>query len=155
MERLAVVGLLSAAMFVNFAVGPQSSMDARAQEESVHNFLRSVAEYVTVRERLFESLRPLTVTNDMDEIRSGVDARAAALRLARADVRMGAVFNTPVGDLFRSQIRAILAATNYDTPRLLAEMSEGGHSWRRRGRCCRAPGAGACSRRRRRVGTGG
>jgi hypothetical protein len=131
MDRLAAAGLVSAAILVHFAVGPQSPVDAHAQEQGVHTFLRSVAEYETLRQRVFESLRPLAVTNDMDEIRSGVHARAAALRHARADARRGAVFNAPVGDLFRSQIREAFAAANDDPARLVAEMSEDGHTWRR------------------------
>ena len=131
MDRLAVFGLVSAAMLMNVAVGPPTPVDARAPEQGVQAFLRSVAEYEMVRQRVFASLRPLTVTNDMDEIRDGAAARAAALRRARADARMGAMFNTSAGDVFRSQIRQAFAATNDDPARLLAEMSEDGRSWQR------------------------
>jgi len=123
--------LVPAAMMLMLAVGPQTLLDEHAHDQGVRQFYRSVGEYLLLRERLFATLPPLTVTNNVQAIHDAVEARAAALRRSRAQVRAGSVFNAAVSDLFRLRIRSAFEKANAAPASLLEEMSEDGDKWRR------------------------
>jgi len=126
MRGLAVVSLIPAVVAVVIAVAAQSSVVVDAHDLGVRMFLGSIADYLTLRQRLFQPLPPLNVTNDGQQIHVAVEARAAALHVARAHAQMGDVFNSTVSALFRSRIRDAFAAAHDDPARLLAEMTEDG-----------------------------
>jgi hypothetical protein len=130
MATLGLIRLAPVTMFAILAVGPQRAGQPDVNDAGVQAFLRSVGEYLSLREQLYAPLPPLEVSSDANKIRNAVEARAAALRRARARVRPGDVFNRPVSNLFRSLIRQVLAATKYDVAWLLDEMTDDGDQWR-------------------------
>jgi len=130
MTGLGLIQLAPLAMVAMFAIGAQAPRELDTDDRGVKAFVESVGEYLAIRQQLYAPLPPLEVSSDAKKIWEAVEARAAALRRARAHLRMGNVFNPPVRELFRSRIRHALAASNYDVAWLFEEMTEDGNQLR-------------------------
>jgi hypothetical protein len=98
-------------------------------QESERRFLHSVEAYMTLCRQLERQLPPLEITSDPRRIHIAVEARAAAIRRARARARMGDIFNPGVTELFRERIREGFAAHANAAAELLNEMTEDGEEW--------------------------
>jgi hypothetical protein len=98
-------------------------------QESERRFLHSVEAYITLCRQLERQLPPLEVTGDPRRIHIAAEARAAAIRRARARARIGDIFNPGVTELFRERIREGFAARANAAAELLDEMNEDGEGW--------------------------
>jgi hypothetical protein len=108
-----------------------------AQRAGGHNpvqqFANSVDEYIALRRHLERRWPPLEVTDDAHRLEHAVEARAEAIRRARAYARTGDIFNVGAADLFRSRIERTLATPPCSVAALSREMKEHGEQWRRAG----------------------
>jgi hypothetical protein len=101
-----------------------------AEQEAERKFLHSVEEYMTLRRAIDRRLPPLEVSDDARKIHFAVEARAAAMRRARAGARIGDIFNADAGELFRGRIRDGFASRTQDVAELFHEMNEDGEPWK-------------------------
>ena len=131
MTRRCFVGLIPATIVTALAVGPIDMRQIGTAQEAERTFLRSVEEYVTVRQQLERQLPPFRVTVDVQEIRHAEEARAAAIRRTRARAQVGDIFNPRVTQLFRVRIREAFAGRGHDAVELIDEMNEDGACWQR------------------------
>jgi hypothetical protein len=99
--------------------------------DTVQQFRQSIDEYMALRRHLTRRLPPLEVTDDAHRLDHAVEARAAAIRRARASARTGDIFNASAGDLFRSRIERTLATPPCSVAALSRDANEQGGQWRR------------------------
>ena len=92
--------------------------------DAAHQFLRTVDEYMALRQHLERQLPPFEVTDDIHRLDQAVHARAQLIRRARADARTGDIFNAAVGDLFRSRIEQAFAIPPCSVAALSWQMNE-------------------------------
>jgi hypothetical protein len=84
-----------------------------AEQGTLSAFHQSIAHYVELHHSIESRLPPLEISPDARKIHEAVEARAAALRRARAGARMGDVFTPEVSELFRNRIRQALLDRGY------------------------------------------
>lgn len=78
----------------------------------VADFSARVRDYFDLRSELEQGLPPLTVTDDLAEIRRAIRARAKAIRVARAGAKQGDIFTPAVSVEFR---KALILEMNAST----------------------------------------
>ena len=93
--------------------------------DAAHQFLRTVDEYMALRQHLERQLPPFEVTDDIHRLDQAVHARAQLIRRARADARTGDIFNAAGGDLFRSRIEQAFATPPCSVAALSRQMNAG------------------------------
>jgi hypothetical protein len=111
-------------------LGPIGAERISADEEAERKFLHSVEKYMTLRRTLDQQLPPLEVSDDARKIHAAVEARADAIRRARAGARIGDIFSADAGELFRGRIRERFAGRSQDITELFHEMNEDGEPWK-------------------------
>jgi hypothetical protein len=94
-------------------VTPSFRADAVAVTDPVERFDQSVRQYVALRRAVERRLSPLTVSPDARVIYDAVEARAAAIRQARAGARMGDLFAPEIAELFRARIQRTFRDRGY------------------------------------------
>jgi hypothetical protein len=130
MTRRRFVGLLPATIATALTVGLIDVGRIEAAQEPERKFMRSVEQYVTLRQQLEQQLPPFRMTVDGQEIHRAVETRAAAIRRTRARARVGDIFNAGVTELFRVRIREAFAVRGHDAAELIDEMNEDGARWK-------------------------
>jgi hypothetical protein len=91
-----------ALMLCLFGIATGASISA---DDGVGAFRRSIEDYLALRQRLEPTLPPLAMSSNPQQIHAAVDARATAIREARAHQAAGAIFNSTVSALFRRRIQ--------------------------------------------------
>ncbi len=89
----------------------------------LQEFTNRVADYVTLRRHIELRVPPPRVSADGDEIQSGIDAVAAAIRAARPHAKPGEFFGPELGQLFRRRIQDALTRHGLHAADLLADMN--------------------------------
>jgi len=94
-------------------------------------FEHAIDRYSTRRRTIDASVPAFALSADVERIRAATEARADALRRARAGAREGDVFSPAVGIALRRRIAGAIAAGGIDPKALLADMREEGEEWER------------------------
>jgi hypothetical protein len=111
------------------AAGPQYAAQRDVGPDALERFQQSANEYVALRRQVERRLPPREITRDARKIHEATEARAAAIRRARPNARVGDIFTADVGDAFRTRIRRALDARGYVAGDLLRQMDEEGEGW--------------------------
>ena len=102
------------ALMLAIAVPAASNTASVGRDDPVEQaFLRSVRQYVALRDEATRGAPPPESSPDPGEIHAATEARAGAIAAARADARIGDVFTTEVQDPLRDRIRNALADHGY------------------------------------------
>lgn len=101
-------------------VAPNFRAHAVAATDPVERFDESVRQYVALHRTVERRLPPLTVSPDARVIYDAVEARATAIRHARAGARMGDLFAPEIAELFRARIQSALDERGYSAAALFA-----------------------------------
>ena len=109
--------------------GPRPAAQDDVSASAFQPFAAAVGEYMQIRRDVTRGLPALEVTANARQIYDAVEARAAALRSARAHAATGDIFTPEVRDLFRGEIRRALHARGGVAAHVLQEMFEEGEPW--------------------------
>ena len=110
--------LLDAAAWASSAAAPDHPSDALI----VADFEARVLQYLALHRDAAQSVPPLRVTNDPEELCAARDALRTSIRRMRADARRGDVFTPGMEALLRRTIRAYLE--RHDVKDVLAAILE-------------------------------
>src|SRR4029079_8852619 len=94
-------------------------------------FEHAIDSYSMLRRTIDASVPAFALSADVERIRAATEARADALRRARAGAREGDVFSPAVGIALRRRHAGAIAAGGIDPKALLADMREEGEEWER------------------------
>ena len=109
--------------------GAHDAVQGDVDGDALQRFQRSTNEYMALRREIERHLPPLEMSEDARAIHQAIDARAAAIRRARADARVGEIFSADVRDTFRSRILQALESRGYVAADLFGDMNEGDEEW--------------------------
>jgi hypothetical protein len=88
-------------------------------------FRQAVSDYSVLHHAVELGLPALDVSVDAEAIHAAIDARAAAIRRARADASIGDIFAPEVAHVLRMRIRSALEAAGLGCAELLERMYDG------------------------------
>lgn len=99
--------------------GAQSAGEERALQQ----FERGISGYVTLKDRLQQSLPPLAISPNAEQICAAVDALADAIRTARSTANAGDIFTPAAQPVFRARIEKALRDDHYPVRAFLADLA--------------------------------
>ena len=113
---------VAALVMLASAVGGARSAAQMSDDERGHRFNNAVAAYQAIRQSV-EWRIPIHGCIDPEELLSGSNALADAIRSARPDAQQGDIFTADVSPLFRERIRSALTSRPATTSDLLADIA--------------------------------
>lgn len=106
--------------------GAHDAAQGDVERDALQRFQQSTNEYMALRHEIERHLPPLEMSENARSIQQAVEARAAAIRLARANASVGDIFTADVREAFRSRILQALESRGYVASDLLGDVNEGG-----------------------------
>lgn len=103
-------------------VGAAKNVQQMSDEERGHRFNNAITAYQAIRQSV-EWRIPVQACTDPEELLSGSNALAEAIRSARPDAQQGDIFTADVSPLFRERIRAALTSRPATAADLLADIA--------------------------------
>jgi hypothetical protein len=126
MRYRSLVILGTATIAAALAAGPCAAAQDTVDGAVLLRFEQATHEYVALHREAARDLPPLQISPDGLAIHQAIEARAAAIRRARADARIGDILTVDLGTIFRSRIRRAFELRGQAAAVVLAQMSEAG-----------------------------
>ncbi len=130
MAHHSFVTLWMATITVALAAGARSATQDEVERAALQRFEQATHEYVTLHRQAERGLPPLHRSPDGATIHQAVEARAAAIRRARADAEVGDILTMDLRTIFRSRIRHTFDMRGQTAADVLGQMYEEGEEWR-------------------------
>ena len=101
-----VAGIASVALWTAAVSG--SADTTRSREDPLQRFHEAVSAYMSLREVIEQTVPPPEISADWENIRTAIDAMAAAIRAARPSAKEGDIFGAEAAPQLRRRIRETL-----------------------------------------------
>jgi hypothetical protein len=111
-------GIAAVALWTAAASG--SAQAAGSREDPLQRFHEAVSAYMSLREAVEQTVPPLEMSPDWENIRAAMDAMADALRAARPSAKEGDIFDAATATLLRGRIDETLGPPGCDAESILA-----------------------------------
>lgn len=129
MARQASIRIWITAVAVVLTAGAHGAAQREGDRDAFQRFQQSTNEYVALHRQIERNLPPLDMPGDGGSIQQAVEARADAIRRARADARAGDIFTADVRLAFRSRILEAVEWCGDVAPDVDREADGGGEAW--------------------------
>lgn len=129
MARHASIRIWITAVAVVLTAGVHGAAQPDGDGDAFQRFQQSTNEYVALHRQIERNLPPLDMPGDGGSIRRAVEARADAIRHARANARAGDIFTADVRLAFRSRILEASELCGDVAPGVDQEADGGGEAW--------------------------
>ena len=129
MAHHSFVTLWIATITAALAAGPCFTTQDEVERAALQRFDQATHEYVALHRQAERGLPPLQISPDGPTIHQAVEARAAAIRRARADATVGDILTADLRPIFRSRIRHAFDIRGQTAADVLAQLREEGEEW--------------------------